>query len=160
MQDFFFSIPTSLGNYPSVSLSLPLSFVEFVGQSQLLYLPVDHPRYIPFLSFFEKRQGKETYIASGLQRYSTYSTHLYLCTYFSLSLLVRSPIVDRERHTQKNGPFTVFTVYEIHNYMCTDRTIFLFSFLTPPPSFLFLFSEVSTSLSFEERGPGFGVSEK
>lgn len=41
--------------------------------------------------------------------------------------------------------------------MCTDRTIFLFF---SPPSFLFLFSEVSTSLSFEERGPGFGVSEK
>lgn len=76
MQDFSFRyLPTSLGNYPSVSLSLPLSFVEFVGQSQLLYLPVDHPRYIPFLSFFAKRYKKETYSASGLQRYSTSSTH-------------------------------------------------------------------------------------
>lgn len=84
---------------------------------------------------------------------------LYLCTYFSLSLLVGSPIVDRERHTKKNGPFTVFTVYEIHNYMCTDRTIFLFSFLTPllSCSFLVRFRLV---FSFEERGPGFGVTEK
>lgn len=149
-----------MGNYPSVSLSPSLFRRIRRSISITIYLhypPVDHPRYIPFPSFFAKHQEKETYSASELQRYSTSSTHcIFVPRYFSLSLLVSSPIVDRERHTQKNGPFTVFTVYEIHNYMCTDRTIFLFLFLTP----LLSFSEVSTSLSFEERGPGFGVSEK